>query len=545
MRREAEPALLDTQWQSLRWMAASRLAVALGLTVFLPLHGARVGADWLTDPALFGIAAVVYLLAAIAFLVAIGPLRPHFHTQLAIHALTDLVALAVMMHAAGGIRGGLGVLMVAAVAAAAVLSTRLMAASFAAVASLLLLGESMLTWLRSDGAQSGLPMIAGLMGAACFVTAMLVNWLATQLRRQERIARARGEDLRNQLAVTQRVVAELEQGVLVVAPDGQVRAMNPSARDLLGGDGAAATGGLLAMTGACEQWRESGARSGEQCELMLPIGGGGPGGDRSGGGGARARVLLRFLATPGGDTVLMLEDLRRAEERAQQLKLASMGRLTASIAHEIRNPLGAIRHANALLAERIDDPGQRRLSRIIEDNTLRIDRVVADVLSVSRRERPGDETIDMAPFLPAFADEFAAQAGVARERIAVRVESDQPMRFDANHLRQVLVNLVGNALRYASGAPNAVVVTWRGQPHRSEQPHRLELRVSDDGPGLSPEMQQHAFEPFFTTEASGTGLGLYLARELCAANGAAVRYEPAADGRPGAFVVEPRPGPAA
>jgi two-component system sensor histidine kinase PilS (NtrC family) len=543
MRREAEPAFPDTHWQSLRWMAASRLAVALALTVFLPLHGARVGAEWLTDPALFGIAAIVYLLAAVAFLVAIGPLRPRFHTQLAVHALTDLVALSVMMHAAGGIRGGLGVLMVAAVAAAAVLSTRLMAASFAAVASLLLLGESVLTWLRSDGAQSGLPMIAGLMGAACFVTAMLVNWLATQLRRQERIARARGEDLRNQLAVTQRVVAELEQGVLVVAPDGQVRAMNPSARDLLGGDGAATTGGLSAVTGACELWRQSGARSGEQRELMLPIGGAGSDAGRAG--GARARVLLRFLATPGGDTVLMLDDLRRAEERAQQLKLASMGRLTASIAHEIRNPLGAIRHANALLAERIEDPGQRRLSRIIEDNTVRIDRVVADVLSVSRRERPGDETIDMAPFLPAFADEFAAQAGVARERIAVRVESEQPMRFDANHLRQVLVNLVGNALRYASSAPNAVVVTWRGQAHRSEQPHRLELRVSDDGPGLSPEMQQHAFEPFFTTEASGTGLGLYLARELCAANGAAIRYEPVADGRPGAFVVEPRPGPAA
>ena len=97
----------------------------------------------------------------------------------------------------------------------------------------------------------------------------------------------------------------------------------------------------------------------------------------------------------------------------------------------------------------------------------------------------------------------------------------------------------------AISTPNAVVVTWRGQAHRSEQPHRLELRVSDDGPGLSPEMQQHAFEPFFTTEASGTGLGLYLARELCAANGAAIRYEPAADGRPGTFVVEPRPGPAA
>jgi len=245
--------------------------------------------------------------------------------------------------------------------------------------------------------------------------------------------------------------------------------------------------------------------------------------------------MLRFVSTPGGDSVLMLEDLRRAEERAQQLKLASMGRLSASIAHEIRNPLGAIRHANALLAERLDDPAQARLSKIIEDNTLRIDRVITDVLSVSRRERPGDERIAMAPFLSAFVDEFAAQAGVSRERIALAVETPRLMRFDANHLRQILVNLVGNALRYASPQPASVRVSWR-----ELGPHRLELRVSDDGPGLSPEMHQQAFEPFFTTEARGTGLGLYLTRELCVANGASIRYEPPFGSRPGAFVVEPR-----
>lgn len=514
-------------------MAASRVAVALGLSVLLSLGAARGPGGWLTDPVLFGQATSVYLFASVVFLVATGRWRSRFDAQLAVHALTDLVALTIMMHAAGAIRGGLSVMMVAAVAAAAVLSTRLMALFFAAAASLLLLGEAGLTWLAHDDFQSSLPMIAGLIGAACFVTAMLINWLAGQLRRQEELAQARGEDLQNQLAVTQRVVAELEQGVLVVAPDGQVRAMNPAARQLFGVDFAApaldtrANLGLAAVARACASWRAAGGHAGNERELLLPLGSESP-----------VRLLLRFLATPGGDTVLMLEDPGRVEERAQQLKLASMGRLSASIAHEIRNPLGAIRHANALLAERIEDAPGRRLARIIEDNTLRIDRVIAAVLSVSRRERPDDETIMMAPFLSAFADEFVVQAGVERARIALQIESAQPMRFDSNHLRQVLVNLIGNALRYASGAPGAVVVAWR-----ESQRHRLELRVSDDGPGLSAEMQQHAFEPFFTTETRGTGLGLYLARELCAANGAALRFEPAADARPGAFVIEPGSDP--
>ena len=553
MRAEAEP-VSESQWLSLRWMAASRLAVALALTLLLSLDGARTGVGWLGDPTLFGWAAGLYLAAAFVFLVAIGPLKPRFHSQLAVHALTDLLALVVMLHAASGLRGGFGVLVVAAVTAASVLSTRLMAAFFAASASLLLLGEAVLSWLRSDGSGAGLPMMAGLTGAACFVTAMLVNWLATQLRRQEEISRARGEDLRNQLAVTQRVVAELEQGVLVIAPDGRIRAMNPAARELLGAGAEDAGGaGMATVARACVQWREAGARLGEQRELLLPsrealtARPAAPSADEEGGsaGGAAAgseaprgaplRVMLRFVATPGGDSVLMLEDLRRAEERAQQLKLASMGRLSASIAHEIRNPLGAIRHANALLAERLDDPAQGRLSKIIEDNTLRIDRVITDVLSVSRRERPGDETIEMAPFLSAFVEEFAAQAGVPRERIALAVETPRPMRFDANHLRQILVTLAGNALRYASARPSSVRVSWR-----ERGPHRLELRVSDDGPGLSPEMQQQAFEPFFTTEARGTGLGLYLTRELCVANGASIRYEPPFGSRPGAFVVEPR-----
>jgi two-component system sensor histidine kinase PilS (NtrC family) len=279
---------------------------------------------------------------------------------------------------------------------------------------------------------------------------------------------------------------------------------------------------------AYARWRGSGGAKGAESDLELLIAD-----------GRATRVRLRFLGAveTGEDTVVMIEDQRLVEDRAQQLKLASMGRLSASIAHEIRNPLGAIRHANGLLAERISDPSLERLTRIVESNTVRIDRIVEDVLSIARRDRSADESIEPQPFLDRLVDEFVSTSGAERARIGVRLASEQPIRFDSNHLRQVLLNLLANALRYASTATDAVRIEWRERDDR-----RLELRVSDDGPGLTEEMREHAFEPFYTTESRGTGLGLYLARELCHASGATIRYETGSPSQRwrSVFVVEPR-----
>lgn len=526
----------DSYRAALRWLAASRVAVALVLLALVPLQGAGRFASELADPALFERVAVVYLLAAILYLSTLHRFYARFNSVLVVHALTDLVALSMLMHAAGGLRSGIVVLLIAALAGAAVVSTRRMAASFAAVATLLLLAEA--SWPTLHGAnETGLTTTAGLVGLACFATAMTVNWLAIRLHAQEEIARRRGEDLRRQLAVTSQVVAELQQGVLIVGADGEVTTMNPAARALLGvgsgapslaGGGGEGGSGWAALRRAYARWREDGARGHAESEIDLPAPRGGT-----------ARIRLRFLGgdDSGGDTVVMLEDQRLIEERAQQLKLASMGRLSASIAHEVRNPLAAIRHANSLLAERLDDPAQVRLARIVEDNTVRIDRIVGDVLSIARRERAADEAIDVPAFLRGFLPEFVAASGADPRRISVRLETDRPIRFDSNHLRQVLFNLLGNALRYASQDESAVLIEWR-----EREPHRLELKVADDGPGLPTEMLEHAFEPFFTTESRGTGLGLYLARELCNANAATIRYEtgaPSARYR-SAFVIEPQ-----
>ena len=509
-------------WTSLRLFSLARLALATMLVLPVIVDGRVPWADVVVHQGLYAKVSFAWLALSFLFLALAGRWKRRFMLQLVVQALTDLACLVLLMHAAGGPRSGLGVLTVAAVAGAAVLAPPRLSAFFAAAATLMLLAESSLRQLAAPSFEPTGFFAAGVIGAACFVTASLVSWLASRLSAQQALAQERGADLRSQLAVTQLVVAQLGQGVIVFDRAGRVRTMNPSARALFAAGGRA---------GAIERVRSAaqmpGADGHEGIELAL---------DEPGVSG-RHRVRVRALRPEGGalgDTVAVIDDLRELEERAQQLKLASMGRLSASIAHEIRNPLAAIRHANGLLAEQLGEPRLQRLARIVETNTVRIDRVVEDVLAIARRERPSLEPLDIARFLEVLIPEIVVMSGTDRRRIEVALAADAPILFDPGQLRQVLVNLVGNALRYASDAPGAVRIEWRRDPA-----DRLELRVSDDGPGLAPGMIDHVFEPFFTTESRGTGLGLYLAREFCAANGAALRYEvsTAPGGHRTAFVI--------
>ena len=533
----------ESYWQALKWYGVSRIAVALLL--WGATHMAQSN-DWLnlSNVGLFRNIALGYLLISVAFLLLINFFRPRLQWQLFLHVATDLVVLTALVHLSGGVRGGLGALMIASVAAGSVLATRRLAATFAAGATILLLFETGYGLTRTFGDAAALGQ-AGVIGAACFLTAMSVNWLASRLQTQEELARRRGEDVRNQLAVTRRVIEQLQQGVLVVSSEGNLRVMNRAAQDMLGVqsdefDPSQATR-LRSILGSSWQglfehfsaWR-AGSDVADEIEISADT--------DDADAPDRPRLRVRFLSALSqgqSDSVLLVENLRELEQRAQQLKLASMGRLSASIAHEIRNPLGAIRHANSLLAEQLESVPLTRLAGIVEDNTVRINRVIEDVLSISRREQSVDELVNMELFLNEFLPEFIVQSGAQRIRLAVVLETDEPMRFDSNQLRQVLVNLVGNALRYASNESAAVLISWRKLPEG-----RLELSIADDGPGLGTDAVQHAFEPFFTTDAQGTGLGLYLARELCNANKASLRYQHFRqdDRYSGAFVIEPRPG---
>jgi signal transduction histidine kinase len=215
---------------------------------------------------------------------------------------------------------------------------------------------------------------------------------------------------------------------------------------------------------------------------------------------------------------LFLEDTTRAREQAQQLKLAALGRLTANIAHEIRNPLAAISHATELLREEKRAGDRERLTRIIHDNARRLERLVSDVLQLNKRDRASAAPLRLQPWLRAFVAEFVANEQVPPERIVLEMRRESWVEFDHEHLHQVMWNLLKNAARYARPEPGAIRVRLDGYADR------VELSVLDNGPGVPAAIQGQLFEPFFTTEAKGTGLGLYIARELCAANRAALEY---------------------
>jgi two-component system sensor histidine kinase PilS (NtrC family) len=197
-----------------------------------------------------------------------------------------------------------------------------------------------------------------------------------------------------------------------------------------------------------------------------------------------------------------------------------MGRLTASIAHEVRNPLSAIGHATALLAEDLHGPAEVRLLKIVGDNVTRVNRMVEDILKLSRKVQPSGDPVRLDALLAELKAELTETHKLAPDMVLIGNAGDAAVRFDALHLREVLLNLLNNAVRYASGKPASIRLFTALDPVG-----RRELHVQDDGPGITPEVRDHLFEPFYTTSSKGTGLGLYLARELCLNNEAMLDYE--------------------
>jgi two-component system sensor histidine kinase PilS (NtrC family) len=244
--------------------------------------------------------------------------------------------------------------------------------------------------------------------------------------------------------------------------------------------------------------------------------------------GTNHPVKVRFLPVQRGGfwgAVVVLEDLQRAQEQAQQVKLAALGRLTANIAHEVRNPLSSISYAAELLKEQEHDVVQARLFQIILDNAKRLNRIVQDLMQVNRRDRLQAERINLSPCLEELLENICQVEQVPRTLFSVRVAPALAVRFDRGHFEQVLWNLCRNALRYSQRREGSVVIRAD-----ATEDGKVTLEVADDGPGVPADAEQKLFEPFFTTDSGGTGLGLYIARELCEANGAQIDYRRGPDG---------------
>jgi len=527
-------------WHSLQTFTVTRIVIAVVLLLYLsfdPVRGHAVMA-----PSTGTCAA--YLGVALLFAAVTYGWRRRFVWQLAAQVLTDIGAISLLYMAAGGVRSGLGLLYLFPLAGAAILAPLLLALFSAALATLFVLGEG--AWRLLLGGSETPLMQAGISGAAFFALVLVVNRLAARLIKQEELAARRGADLRIQQAIYRIVVDDVDDGILVLGRDGFLFGGNPAARRMLGLEASLGEDGealRLADVAALEPVAQSfaawiacctGADSPPPPDFVTIKRWHEPDGPARGRLDQPVHLKLRFarVDTPTGAaerSVIFLQDVSAIENQAQQLKLASMGRLTASIAHEVRNPLSAIGHATSLLAEDLHGPAEQRLLRIVNDNVVRVNRMVEDILKLSRKVQPGGEPVRLSAFLAELKAEFSETHGLADDMVwigaaGVGEAGKRCVRFDGLHLREVLVNLLGNAIRYASGKPGSIRVF-----PVPDSTGRVELHVQDDGPGITPEVRAHLFEPFYTTSSKGTGLGLYLARELCLNNGAMLDYEYRAD----------------
>ncbi|MBC5763220.1 two-component system sensor histidine kinase NtrB [Ramlibacter albus] len=513
-----EESAFDRLW---RGFMTARVGIAVVLTLLLGLM-LTIGPQTNVNEWLVGLC-VTYLAAATAVRMLSQPMQagPLFDPQWVSTIGVDLLAFATLQFLqAGGLN--YSPLFTLPVLTAAVLGSALLALGTAAAVTLLLLVDTWVIALQHPADYSQRFLQAGLTGLGFFVVAVLANQLASRLAREERKARSSVVAALMQSQVNELVIETLSEGVLVVDQRSAVLAANPAASALLGWDmKRTPPPQVLGIDPSCAPLLALARLTFEQrapqdADLALPL----PAGERR-------LVHVRTRLTPPqqpqavGVCVMFLQDLREMEARLRTEKLAAMGRMSTAVAHEIRNPLAAIAQANELLAEELAEPVQKQLSELVRQNAQRLARIVEEILDIARvqQQRPEAEWLVLDESVCTVCDEWAEHAHASdrvRQELGAGIAA---VDFEGDHLRRVLVNLLDNALRYAGRSSDSIVVSTRvgenGQP---------QLVVFSDGEPIDAGVQQHLFEPFFSSESRSSGLGLYICRELCSRHGATLGY---------------------
>jgi len=497
----------DSYWRSLYFFNGYRFIVALLLLAVAAVFGNTLSFGSM-DFELFVYVSAGYVMFSVLCFLAIA-WRWHFHLQLSLQVGADILFIVVLMFASGGISSGLGLLLLSGLAAAGLISRGRWTLFYAALASIAVLLEHTVQVLFHFGITTQYVQ-AGLLSIGYFTTAWVAHTLAKYLVATEQLAAQREIDLASMAEVSQLVIQDMQDGVLVVDEHGVIRQHNARAEEMLGPLRRELNlkGYAPALAQRFEEWRKN------------PVTGFDPMGTVV----LNNKVSARFV--PAGRSrkvgaVIFLEDLSRVQAQARQMKLVALGRLTANIAHEIRNPLSAISHATELLQEEpVLNDTVARLLTIIHDNAKRLDRMVNDVLKLNRGERAHREVFKLGAYLQTFAEQFCQIEKVAQTIISLELSADPEVSFDHSHLSQVMWNLCRNALRHCRREDASIRIAVSVISNGSI----VKLDVVDDGLGVPPALRNQLFEPFFTTVSSGTGLGLYIARGVCEANDATLDY---------------------
>ncbi|MDY0147637.1 MAG: histidine kinase dimerization/phospho-acceptor domain-containing protein [Halothiobacillus sp.] len=508
-------------WRGIRLVNAYRVFLAFAL-VAASISGRGPQVFGQQDPYLFGFVAWGYLVLAMGFEFLLElhvlPFRPQAH----LHALGDIIVLVLVMHASGGPGGGIALLMIIAVGLSAVLLGATAAMGYAALASIMVLGETMVSSLVDHEERQF--AAAGFLGFALFVVAILVATFEQRVQRIERLTQRKEKEINYLSTLAVQIIERSPNGILISDPTGQVDYINTAARQLLAArrrsdvrsvEGKPPSKLRLrdthpALANALQDWYDG--RITEHIECDEPH---------------RFRAEFHALQTELGQRALVvLVDLSAEDARVQQNKLASLGRLTASIAHEVRNPLSSIRQASELLADSTSEEERAELIPIIIRHSARINTLVEGVLDVARRPQVQPTRIDFTQWLAEFVElhRLDWEANSVVWQAPAKADTACALTFDNSHLWQIMDNLVTNAMRHGRSADG---VTYLSITCQLIEPDTVAIRVCDRGPGLSDTAAHSLFEPFFTTHVEGVGLGLYVSRELALSNGAQLYAEAA------------------
>jgi len=506
----------SSSWRALQIFSLYRLILSITFVAVIQL---KPDANFLGsfNPWLFQIASIVFLFSALFGHIATYH-RNLFNLQLQLQVVIDIIVLTILMHASGGISSGLGMLIAVSTTAVSILISNPAALGYSVIASIVIILEEFYASIYGQRNLSGLTQI-GILTVTILATGLLGFYISNRIRESERKTAQSIKGLANMEALNEEIIQYMSTGVIVIDSFQNIRLINRAAWAHLGMPESTQRKKLeqvaTPLARQLNLWRRKKYHRSKPFRNTAT----GP------------NLLPNF--SPIGDSkenaIIFLDDTSMLTQKAQNLKLASLGRLTASIAHEIRNPLGALSHATQLLKETSNlDNSSRDLLEIVEKNTLRVNEIIENVMQLSIRKTAQAKEINLSNYLNNLIHEYSLDKS-PRPEISIEFQSeDIIIHFDQSQLSQILINLLDNGLRYGElNTGKASLLIMMGIEPNNRTPF---LDVIDKGEGITPEEAENIFEPFFTTSRSGTGLGLYISRELCEANRARLDYIPLTTG---------------
>lgn len=507
----------STPWKALQIFSTYRvfLAIALMVAYLINPENRFLGNE---NPSLFYIASLSFLfLSLIGFFLSFL-FKRFYYAQLQLQILIDISLIVLMMHASGGSSSGLGVLIAISTSTACILTGSPAALAFSVLASFGMLAEELYSQMTNSHNKTGMTQV-GILSVMFMATSLLSYNLSRRIIETESVAKASMKGLANMEKLNEEIIQFMSTGVLVVDGNNQIRLINRSAWIHLGMPQSTKSHKLseisTPLARQLDLWRRKSSFHSKPFRNTAT--------------GPSLSPNFSPIDESKENTIIFLEDTTVLNQQAQSLKLASLGRLTASIAHEIRNPLGALSHAAQLMKEsEHTDPTNLSLIDIIEKNTHRVNNIIENIMNLSQRKTVQAKSVNLANFLPTMINEFTSTQDEPPIFDLHIQSSNITVHFDLSQLSQILTNLIDNAARYSeikTGIKHVKIMC--GVEAHS---HSIFLDVIDQGDGISPEISEKLFEPFFTTSRSGTGLGLYLSKELCEANHARLDYIPIATG---------------